>query len=39
MDRILEPEAMDTWSEAEEYDSMDLSEVNQAFAESSIEIN
>ncbi|NEP41854.1 MAG: class I SAM-dependent methyltransferase [Okeania sp. SIO2G4] len=38
MDRILEPEVMDTWEEAEEYDSMDFLEVNQAFAESSIEI-
>ncbi|NET46186.1 class I SAM-dependent methyltransferase [Okeania sp. SIO2B3] len=38
MDRILEPEVMDTWEEAEEYDSMDFLQVNQAFAESSIEI-
>ncbi|NEN92144.1 MAG: class I SAM-dependent methyltransferase [Okeania sp. SIO3H1] len=38
MDRILEPEVMNTWEEAEEYDSMDFLEVNQAFAESSIEI-
>lgn len=38
MERILEPEVMDTWEEAEEYDSMDFLEVNQAFAESSIEI-
>ncbi|NEQ74355.1 MAG: class I SAM-dependent methyltransferase [Okeania sp. SIO2C9] len=38
MDRILEPEVMDTWEEAEEYDSMDFLEVNQAFAKSSIEI-
>ncbi|NEP88659.1 MAG: class I SAM-dependent methyltransferase [Okeania sp. SIO2C2] len=38
MERILEPEVMDTWEEAEEYDSMDFLQVNQAFAESSIEI-
>jgi ubiquinone/menaquinone biosynthesis C-methylase UbiE len=32
--RILEPEVMDTWEETIEYDSMDLLEVNQAFAKS-----
>ncbi|MGE5656773.1 MAG: class I SAM-dependent methyltransferase [Actinomycetota bacterium] len=34
MQRVLEPEVMDTWEEAVEYDSMDFSEVNTAFAKS-----
>jgi predicted protein tyrosine phosphatase/ubiquinone/menaquinone biosynthesis C-methylase UbiE len=34
MQRILEPEVMDTWEEAIEYDSMDFTEVNAAFARS-----
>lgn len=38
MERILEAEVMDTWEEAEEYDSMDFTEVNQAFAEKAVEI-
>ncbi|MDJ0557381.1 MAG: methyltransferase domain-containing protein [Microcoleaceae cyanobacterium MO_207.B10] len=38
MERILEPEVMDTWEEAEEYDSMDFTEVNQAFAKNTVEI-
>ncbi|MFO7031570.1 SAM-dependent methyltransferase, partial [Limnospira fusiformis CCALA 023] len=36
MKRVLEPEVMDSWSEAVEYDSMDFSEVNRAFAEEAI---
>ncbi|MEG4285403.1 methyltransferase domain-containing protein [Microcoleus sp. A006_D1] len=36
MERVLEPEVMDTWEEAVEYDSMDFSEVNAAFAKSAI---
>ncbi len=32
MQRILEPEVMDSWEEAIEYDSMDFTEVNTAFA-------
>jgi predicted protein tyrosine phosphatase/ubiquinone/menaquinone biosynthesis C-methylase UbiE len=34
MQRILEPEVMDSWEEAIEYDSMDFTEVNAAFARS-----
>ena len=36
MQRVLEPEVMDTWEEAVEYDSMDFTEVNVAFAKSAI---
>ena len=36
MDRVLEPEVMDSWAEAVEYDSMDFTEVNVAFAKSAI---
>ena len=32
MQRILEPEVMDSWEEAIEYDAMDFTEVNMAFA-------
>lgn len=38
MERVLEAEVMETWEEAEEYDSMDFTEVNQAFAETALEI-
>ncbi|MBW3585627.1 MAG: methyltransferase domain-containing protein [Cyanobacteria bacterium 0813] len=38
MERVLEPEVMDTWEEAVEYDSMDFTEVNAAFAKSAIEL-
>lgn len=38
MHRILEPEVMDTWEEAIEYDSMDFTQINRAFAESVIEL-
>ncbi|HEY9810889.1 MAG TPA: class I SAM-dependent methyltransferase [Halomicronema sp.] len=38
MQRILEPEVMDTWQEAIEYDAMDFTEVNRAFAESVIKL-
>ncbi|NJK69261.1 MAG: class I SAM-dependent methyltransferase [Microcoleus sp. CSU_2_2] len=34
MERVLEPEVMDSWEEAIEYDSMDFTEVNAAFAHS-----
>jgi len=30
---VLEPEVMDTWEEAVEYDAMDFMEVNTAFAQ------
>lgn len=36
--RVLEPEVMDSWEEAVEYDAMDFTEVNTAFAESVIEL-
>ena len=36
MQRVLEPEVMNTWEEAVEYDSMDFTEVNAAFAKSAI---
>lgn len=38
MKRVLEPEVMDSWSEAVEYDSMDFLEVNRAFAEQAIAV-
>ncbi|WP_373543321.1 class I SAM-dependent methyltransferase [Chamaesiphon sp.] len=37
MDRILEPEVMDTWLEATAYDAMDFSSVNTAFATDAID--
>lgn len=36
MQRVLEPEVMDTWEEAIEYDAMDFTEVNTAFAKRAI---
>jgi ubiquinone/menaquinone biosynthesis C-methylase UbiE len=33
MQRVLEPEVMDTWEESVAYDAMDFTAVNQAFAE------
>lgn len=36
MQRLLEPEVMDTWEEAIEYDAMDFTEVNTAFAKEAI---
>ncbi|MGA7937671.1 MAG: methyltransferase domain-containing protein [Kovacikia sp.] len=36
MERVLEPEVMDTWEESVEYDVMDFVEVNTAFAERAI---
>ncbi|MEA5570431.1 class I SAM-dependent methyltransferase [Calothrix sp. UHCC 0171] len=36
MDRILEPEVMDTWEESIAYDAMDFTEVNTAFANDAI---
>ncbi len=36
VDRILEPELMDTWLEATAYDAMDFRAVNTAFAEAAI---
>lgn len=38
MHRVLEPEVMDSWEEAVEYDSMDFLEVNTAFAERVLEL-
>ena len=36
MQRVLEPEVMDSWEEALEYDAMDFTEVNTAFAQRAI---
>jgi len=36
MQRVLEPEVMDTWEESIAYDAMDFTEVNAAFAERAI---
>jgi ubiquinone/menaquinone biosynthesis C-methylase UbiE len=36
MERVLEPEVMDTWEESVEYDAMDFTDVNTAFAERAI---
>jgi ubiquinone/menaquinone biosynthesis C-methylase UbiE len=36
--RVLEPEVMDTWEDAVEYDSMDFTDVNTAFAERALEL-
>lgn len=38
MERILEPEVMDNLAEAREYDAMDFTEVNRAFAKRVIEL-
>jgi ubiquinone/menaquinone biosynthesis C-methylase UbiE len=38
MQRVLEPEVMDTWEDAIEYDSMDFTEVNTAFAKLAVEL-
>ena len=38
IERILEPEVMDTWEDAVEYDAMDFTEVNTAFAERAIQL-
>ena len=38
MERVLEPEVMDTWEDAIEYDSMDFTEVNTAFAKLAVEL-
>ena len=38
MQRVLEPEVMDSWEEAVEYDAMDFMEVNTAFAQRVIEL-
>ncbi|MGK7902006.1 MAG: class I SAM-dependent methyltransferase [Hormoscilla sp.] len=38
MSRVLEPEVMDTWEDAVEYDSMDFTEVNSAFAQLAVEL-
>lgn len=37
-ERILEPEVMDTWEDTVEYDSMDFTEVNVAFAQRALEL-
>jgi ubiquinone/menaquinone biosynthesis C-methylase UbiE len=39
MDRILEPEVMDTWLEATAYDAMDFLAVNTAFATDAIALD
>jgi ubiquinone/menaquinone biosynthesis C-methylase UbiE len=39
MDRILEPEVMDTWLEATAYDAMDFATVNTAFAKDAIDLD
>jgi ubiquinone/menaquinone biosynthesis C-methylase UbiE len=39
VDRILEPEVMDTWLEATAYDAMDFVAVNTAFAEAAISLD
>jgi ubiquinone/menaquinone biosynthesis C-methylase UbiE len=39
MDRILEPEVMDTWVEATAYDAMDFAAVNTAFATDAIALD
>ena len=38
LERILEPEVMDTWEDAVEYDAMDHGEVNNAFAQRALEL-
>lgn len=38
MQRVLEPEVMDSWEEAVEYDAMNFMEVNTAFAQRVIEL-
>lgn len=38
MKRILEPEVMDTWEEATDYDAMDFTIVNRDFAKRAIEL-
>lgn len=38
MQRVLEPEVMDTWEDAIEYDSMDFIEINTAFAKLAVEL-
>jgi ubiquinone/menaquinone biosynthesis C-methylase UbiE len=39
MDRMLEPEVMDTWLEATAYDAMDFTLVNTAFAADAIDLD
>lgn len=38
MQRSLEPEVMDSWEEAVEYDAMDFSQVNAAFAQRAVDL-
>ena len=38
MERVLEPEVMDTWEDAVEYDEMDFRDVNDAFARRALEL-
>ena len=38
LERVLESEVMDTWEDAVEYDSMDFTEVNEAFAQRALEL-
>jgi ubiquinone/menaquinone biosynthesis C-methylase UbiE len=39
MERVLEPEVMDTWLEATAYDAMDFDEVNRSFAAEAIALD
>lgn len=39
MERVLEPEVMDTWLETTAYDAMDFEEVNRGFAEAAIALD
>jgi ubiquinone/menaquinone biosynthesis C-methylase UbiE len=38
IERILEPEVMETWEDAVEYDAMDFTEVNTAFADCAVQM-
>ena len=38
LERVLEPEVMDTWEDAVDYDAMDFNEVNNAFVQRQIEL-
>ena len=38
LQRVLEPEIMDTWEDAAEYDAMDFTDVNAAFAQRAVEV-
>ncbi len=38
IERVLEPEVMETWEDAVEYDAMDFTEINAAFAQRACEL-